>query len=127
MDKDKLVFMKLEILLITGIAIGFLNSRSITLADRGLSGQYFIEGKSEFLNLLTSALMFLGMISTFAVIIWGFFYLNWYFSIIGIFISIILCQKNLVGKVMPFQDSIHIILNVLVVGINSYLWVIKLL
>jgi len=119
--------MKLEILLITGIAIGFLNSRSITLADRGLSGQYFIEGKSEFLNLLTSALMFLGMISTFAVIIWGFVYLNWYFSIIGIVISIILCQKNLVGKVMPFQDSIHIIMNVLVVGINSYLWVIKLL
>ena len=48
--------MILEILLIIGIIIGFLNSRSTTLADRALSGQYFIEGKSGFLNLLTSYL-----------------------------------------------------------------------
>jgi hypothetical protein len=118
--------MELEILLIIGIIIGFLNSRSITLADRALSGQYFIEGKSGFLSLITALLMFLGMISTFAVIIWGFIYLTWYFSVIGLVISIILSQRNLVGKVMPFQDSIHIIMNVLVIGINGYLWVIKL-
>jgi hypothetical protein len=54
-------------------------------------------------------------------------YLTWYFSVIGLVISIILSQRNLVGKVMPFQDSIHIIMNVLVVTINGYLWVIKLL
>jgi len=119
--------MILEILLISGIIIGFLNSRSTTLADRALSGQYFIEGKSGFLNLITAILMLLGMISTFAIIIWGFIYLNWYFSIIGIVISIILCQKNLIGKLMPFKDSVHIILNILVVAINGYLWTIKLL
>jgi hypothetical protein len=66
--------MILEILLTTGIVVGFLNSRSTTLADRALSGQYFIEGKSGFLNLLIAVLMFLGMISTFAIIIWGFNY-----------------------------------------------------
>ena len=119
--------MILEILLISGIIIGFLNSRSTTLADRALSGQYFIEDKSGFLNLLTAVLMFLGMISTFAVIVWGFIYLTWYFSVIGLVLSIILSQKNLIGKIMPFKDSIHIIMNVLVVGINGYLWVIKLL
>ena len=119
--------MILEILLITGIVVGFLNSRSTTLADRALSGQYFIEGKSRFLNLLISVLMFLGMISTFAIIVWGFIYLTWYFSVIGLVLSIILSQRNLVGKIMPFQDSIHIIMNVLVIGINGYLWVIKLL
>jgi hypothetical protein len=119
--------MILEILLIIGIIVGFLNSRSTTLADRALSGQYFIEGKSGFLNLLIAVLMFLGMISTFAIIIWGFIYLTWYFSVIGLVLSIILSQRNLVGKIMPFQDSIHIIMNVLVVTINGYLWVIKLL
>ena len=119
--------MILEILLTTGIVVGFLNSRSTTLADRALSGQYFIEGKSGFLNLLTSVLMLLGMISTFAIIIWGFIYLVWYFSVIGLVLSIILCHKNLVGKVMPFKDSAHIIMNILVVGINGYLWVIKFL
>ena len=118
--------MILETLLIIGIVIGFLNSRSTTLADRALSGQYFIEGKSQFLNLLISVLMFLGMISTFAIIIWGFIYLTWYFSVIGLVLSIVLSQKNLIGKVMPFKDSIHIIMNLLVVGINGYLWVIKL-
>ena len=45
----------------------------------------------------------------------------------GLVLSIILSQKNLIGKIMPFKDSIHIIMNVLVVGINGYLWVIKLL
>ena len=119
--------MILEILLISGIIIGFLNSRSTTLADRALSGQYFIEGKSGFLNLINALLMFLGMISTFAIIVWGFIYLTWYFSVIGLVLSIILSQKNLIGKIMPFKDSIHIIMNVLVVGINGYLWVIKLL
>ncbi len=119
--------MILETLLIIGIIIGFLNSRSTTLADRALSGQYFIEGKSGLLNLLTAILMFLGMISTFAIIIWGFIYLTWYFSVIGLVLSIILSQKNLVGKVMPFRDSVHMIMNTLVVGINGYLWVIKFL
>ena len=119
--------MILEILLIIGIIIGFLNSRSTTLADRALSGQYFIEGKSGFLNLLTSVLMLLGMISTFAIIIWGFIYLAWYFSVIGLVLSIILCQKNLIGKLMPFKNTTHIALNILVVGINSYLWAMKFL
>ena len=119
--------MILETLLISGIIIGFLNSRSTTLADRALSGQYFIEGKSGLLNLITAILMFLGMISTFAIIVWGFIYLTWYFSVIGLVLSIILSQKNLIGKVMPFKDSNHIIMNILVVGINGYLWVIKLL
>ena len=119
--------MILETLLIIGIVIGFLNSRSTTLADRALSGRYFIEGKSGFLNLLTAVLMFLGMISTFAIIIWGFIYLTWYFSVIGLVLSIVLSQKNLVGKVMPFGDSVHMIMNALVVGINGYLWIIKIL
>ena len=119
--------MILEILLIIGIVIGFLNSRSTTQADRALSGQYFIEGKSGFLNVLTAVLMFLGMISTFAIIIWALIYLTWYFSVIGLVLSIILSQKNLIGKVMPFKDSVHIILNILVVAINGYLWTIKLL
>jgi len=118
--------MIIETLLIIGIVIGFLNSRSITLADRALSGQYFIEGKSGLLNLLISILMFLGMISTFAIIIWGFIYLAWYFSIIGLALSIVLSQKNLIGKAMPFKNSIHIIMNVLVIGINGYLWIIRL-
>src|SRR6056300_714954 len=117
--------MLLVTLLIIGIVIGFLNSRSTTLADRTLSGQYFIEGKSGFLNLLIAVLMFLGMISTFAIIIWGFIYLTWYFSVIGIVLSIILSQKNLIGKIMPFGNLIHIILNILVTGINGYLWFIK--
>ena len=117
--------MLLETLLIIGIVIGFLNSRSTTLADRALSGQYFIEGKSGILNLITALLMFFGMISTFAIIIWGFIYLSWYFSLIGLVISIILSQKNLVGKIMPFGNLIHIILNILVTGINGYLWFIK--
>ena len=86
--------MLLETLLIIGIVIGFLNSRSTTLADRALSGQYFIEGKSGLLNLITAILMFLGMISTFAIIIWGFVFLTWYFSVIGLVISIILSQRN---------------------------------
>jgi len=119
--------MILETLLIIGILIGFLNSRSTTLADRALSGQYFIEGKSSFLNLLTAILMFLGMISTFAIIIWGFIYLTWYFSVIGLILSIVFSQKNLIGKLMPFKDTIHIIMNVLVVGINAYLWIVKLI
>ena len=120
--------MILEIVLIIGIVIGFLNSRSITVADRGLSGQYFDYYRvSGFSDLLIAVLFFLGMVSTFAIIVWGFIYLTWYFSIVGLVLSIILSLRNLVGKVMPFRHSVHIILNILVVGINGYLWAIKFL
>ena len=120
--------MILETILIVGIIIGFLNSRSITLADRTISGDYFlISSKSQVINLIISILMFLGMISTFALILWGFVYLKWYFSIIGIIVSTILCQQNLVGKLFLFKELTHLFLNILVIAINSFLWIIKFL
>jgi len=119
--------MILEVLLICGVLLGFLNARSITLMDRALSGNYFVTfGKSQFVDLTVSIIMFLGMVSTFALIVWGFVYIKWYFTVIAIIGSIILCQRSFFGKLFPFKDFTHLFIHILTIGICVYLWVIKI-
>lgn len=120
--------MILEFFLVIGIIIGFLNARSINLADRTLGGNYQIyNGQSEAIYGIVAISQFIAMISTIAIFIWGFLYSEWYYSIIGLIISIILSQRSLIGNLMPFGNIVHILLIVLVIIINGVLWVLKLI
>ena len=78
--------MILEIIFILNLVVAFVNARSIQIADRAASGQYYmIFEDSKFLTWLATILMFVGMISLFAIIIWGFIYLKW-FIVVGTFV-----------------------------------------
>jgi hypothetical protein len=120
--------MILEIILVLGILIGYLNARSNTLADRAFHGNYFINiSKFEFVNKFIILLGFVSMISTFAIIVWGFVYLKWYYPLATLIVSIVLSQNNYLGKIMPFKDMTHVIFYIFIVFANSYLWIVKLI
>ena len=78
--------MILEIIFFVCLLIGFVNARSIQIADRSPHGRYYIIfPSSKILSWFAAILMFLGMISLFAIIIWGFIYIKWYI-VVGSFI-----------------------------------------
>ena len=119
--------MILEIIFILNLVVAFVAARSIQIADRGAGGHYFIEFEnSKFLTWLAAILMFVGMISLFAIIIWGFIYLKW-FVVVGTFIFCVFFASNYVlGKKLPFNKVTHLFLLAISISLNSGLWIYKL-
>ena len=111
-----------EILFFICLTSGFLSSRSTALKDRAMGGNYYED------SAILSIIMLLNMISTFAVLIWGFIYLKWYL-VVGsfLFIAFFLSQKFFLGRGMPYNKVLTIFLYLVTTFINAFLWFVKLL
>ena len=120
--------MILEIIFILNLVVAFVAARSIQIADRGAGGHYYIIFEdSKFLTWLAAILMFVGMISLFAIIIWGFIYLKW-FIVVGTFVFCVFFASNYgIGKKFPFNKVTHLFLLAVSISLNSGLWIYKLL
>ena len=120
--------MILEIIFILNLVIAFVGARSIQIADRGAGGHYYIIFEdSKFLTWLAAILMFAGMISLFAIIIWGFIYLKW-FIVVGTFVFCVFFASNYgIGKKFPFNKVTHLFLLAVSMSLNSGLWIYKLI
>ena len=120
--------MILEIIFILNLVVAFVNARSIQIADRDAGGQYYmIFEDSKFLTWLATILMFVGMISLFAIIIWGFIYLKW-FIVVGTFVFCVFFSSNYgIGGKLPFHKLTHLFLLIISISLNLGLWIYKLL
>jgi len=120
--------MVLEIIFFVCLLIGFVTARSIQIADRSLGGHYYIIfPSSKILSWFAATLMFLGMISLFAILIWGFIYIKWYI-VVGSFIFCVYFSTDYgIGRKFPFSDKNHLILLSTSILLNAGLWIYKVL
>ena len=119
--------MILEIMLFVCLLIGFVAARSIQIADRSLGGRYYIIfPSSKILSWFAAILMFLGMISLFAIIIWGFIYIKWYI-VVGSFIFCVYFSTDYgIGRKFPLSDITHLVLLFIFILLNVGLWIYKI-
>ena len=103
------------ILFIVGLFFGMLAARA---------GTVFARGGIEPTNLIVVLINFASMLSTFAIIIFGFLSLSWWIPIIG-FISISLVAGVLINhSTMAFFYKAIPITGLIVIVVNAYAWVV---
>jgi hypothetical protein len=100
-------------LVLSGIFFGILTARAETIAARG---------GIEQVNLALISISFGSMISTFAIIIWGFINLKWWiplagFVVISLFVGVIVGRSTwpLFYKAIPITGLITIV-------VTGYAW-----
>tara|TARA_B100000965_G_scaffold362794_1_gene345069 strand:- start:938 stop:1306 length:369 start_codon:yes stop_codon:yes gene_type:complete len=119
--------MILEIIFILNFVVAFVVARSIQIADRAAGGHYYmIFEDSKFLSWFAAILMFVGMISLFAIIIWGFIYLKW-FIVVGTFVFCVFFASSYgIGGKFPFHKVTHLLLLIISISLNAGLWIYKI-
>ena len=119
--------MILEIIFFVCLLIGFVNARSIQIADRSLHGRYYIIfPSSKILSWFAAILMVLGMISLFAIIIWGFIYIKWYIVVDSFIFCVYFSTDYGIGRKFPFSDIAHLVLLFIFVLLNAGLWIYEI-
>jgi len=109
------------VLLTLAMVTGQLSSYTTAVLGRGRGGVAVLNNQ----GLVRSLIGFVGMIATFAVIVWGFFNVTWWWVILlflAISILVIPATFRRGSGRIPLMIAIQPILDIACISITAYLW-----
>ncbi len=113
--------MLLEILFFICLSSGYISSRSLTLRDRSQGGMYYSDSK------IFTILMFVNMVSTFTIVVWGFIYIKWYIVVGSFIFNIFFSSNYFIGNKLPLNEKNDGVLMTITILLNAGLWAIKII
>jgi len=107
------------ILLVVAMAAGQVSSYTTTVLSRGGESIAALDRQGA----IRSILGFAGMAATFAVVIWGFMNLTWWWVVLVFLAVALFIIPRLVSRsTLPLMTVMQPILDIICISITAYLW-----
>ena len=103
-----------DIIFALSVLCGMITSRTTTIGARGQITQT---------NPVSIMLGFLGMISTFALFIWGFCTLDWYWPIVAFLIASVIVAVLVTRRSFATLFFLSPVLDIITIAGAGYLWI----